>query len=198
MHKLSASFVLAYHGCDRSVGEKLLNGEPFRLSRNEYDWLGEGIYFWEANPMRGLEFAREVAVRDPGRLKDPFVVGAILDLGFCLDLTTSAGLQMVRESFEQLTHLYKTAGEPMPKNRPDKFLHPLDCAVINNLHRIRAAAKQPAVDSVKGIFQESPELYPGSSFMQKNHIQIAIRNRDCIKGVFRVPEHHLDSNQQPS
>lgn len=194
MHKLSASFVLAYHGCDRSIAEKLLKNEPFTVSQNDYDWLGEGIYFWEANPMRGLEFAREVANREPHRITEPFVVGAILDLGLCLDLTTSAGLQMVRESYEQLTDVYASLGKTLPRNHLNKFLHPLDCAVVNYIHEIRLRTGQPPVDSVKGIFQEPPALYPGSAFMQKNHIQIAVRNHDCIKGVFRVPDVHLDPN----
>ncbi|MGC8549669.1 MAG: hypothetical protein ACP5M4_08210 [Acidobacteriaceae bacterium] len=183
---------MAYHGCDRSIGEKLLKNEPFSVSQNDYDWLGEGIYFWEANPLRGLEFAHEVKVREPNRIKEPFVVGAILDLGLCLDLTTSAGIQMARYAYDQLTTLYEMAQRPLPVNRPDKFLHPLDCAVVNNLHKIRDEEGQPPVDSVKGIFQEPPELYPGSAFMRKNHIQIAVRNTDCIKGVFRVPNSHLD------
>ncbi len=192
MHKLSASFVHGYHGCDRSVAERLLKNESFTLSQNDYDWLGEGIYFWEANPLRGLEFAREVKKRDPNRIKDPFVVGAILDLGFCLDLTTSSGAQMAKSAYDQLKRLYELAEKPLPKNRPDRLLHPLDCVVINNLHRIRGEEGLPPVDSVKGIFQEPPAIYPGSAFMQKSHIQIAVRNHNCIKGVFRVPDTHLD------
>ncbi len=39
--------VLAYHGCDAAVAERLLRGEPFRKSENDYDWLGAGVYFWE-------------------------------------------------------------------------------------------------------------------------------------------------------
>ena len=35
--------------------ERLLAGEPFQKSINDYDWLGHGIYFWEANPLCGLE-----------------------------------------------------------------------------------------------------------------------------------------------
>lgn len=34
--------VLAYHGCDAAVAERLLAGEPFRESVNDYDWLGAG------------------------------------------------------------------------------------------------------------------------------------------------------------
>lgn len=192
MHKLSASFVLGYHGCDESVGEHLLHDEEFRFSQNDYDWLGEGIYFWEANPLRGLQFAQEVATREPKRMKKPFVIGAILDLGYCLDLTTSAGLRMVREAYLAMEEAYKILKEPLPMNRPGQFRHPLDCAVINYLHQIRIDRKQPPVDSIKAIFQEPPKLYPGSVFMEKNHIQIAIRNLDCIKGVFRVPKKHLD------
>lgn len=192
MHKLSASFVLGYHGCDESVGEHLLHDEEFRLSQNDYDWLGEGIYFWEANPLRGLQFAQEVATREPKRMKKPFVIGAILDLGYCLDLTTSAGLRMVREAYLAMEEAYKILKEPLPMNRPGQFRHPLDCAVINYLHQIRIDRKQPPVDCIKAIFQEPPKLYPGSVFMEKNHIQIAIRNPDCIKGVFRVPKKHLD------
>lgn len=192
MHKLSASFVLAYHGCDEAVGEQLLLNQEFRFSRNNYDWLGEGIYFWEANPLRGLQFAREVAAREPKRVKKPFVVGAILDLGYCLDLTTSAGLDMVRDAYLTMKDAYSKLGQPLPVNRPDKFLHPLDCAVINYLHKIRAGNQQAPIDSIKAIFQESPPLYSGSAFMGKSHIQIAIRNTDCVKGVFRVPRKHLD------
>jgi len=43
--------VIAYHGCDESVAESLLNGGSFERSRNKYDWLGEGIYFWNSAPI---------------------------------------------------------------------------------------------------------------------------------------------------
>ena len=192
MHRLSASFVLGYHGCDASVGTRLLKNQSFRFSRNDYDWLGEGIYFWEANPLRGLHFAQEVARREPKRIKKPFVVGAILDLGYCLDLTTHSGLSMAKDAYRAMAEAYSMLNKPLPVNRPEKFRHPLDCAVMNYLHQIRVERKQAPVDSVKGIFQEPSELYPGSAFLSKSHIQIAIRNPECIKGVFRVPENHLD------
>jgi hypothetical protein len=39
--------VIAYHGCDADTAERLLRGEPFKKSQNDYDWLGSGIYFWD-------------------------------------------------------------------------------------------------------------------------------------------------------
>lgn len=35
--------VIAYHGCDPGTAERLLHGEPFKKSQNDYDWLGSGL-----------------------------------------------------------------------------------------------------------------------------------------------------------
>jgi hypothetical protein len=191
LHRLSTSFILGYHGCDASVADRVLENKAFRLSNNAYDWLGEGVYFWEANPLRGLEFAIESANRKGSKIKKPAVVGAVVDLGYCLDLTTSRGLQQVITAHERLRQVSKEAGVPMPENRPDGLRHNLDCAVINYLHRLVAEEKKTSFETVKGIFIETPDLYPGSAFGSKNHIQIAVRNPECIKGVFRVPKTHL-------
>jgi len=80
VHRLSTSFVFGYHGCDRALGRKLIAGtSDFRKSDNDYDWLGPGVYFWEANPDRALQFAEEKKSRRQG-IAEPFVVGAVIDL----------------------------------------------------------------------------------------------------------------------
>ncbi|HEY0093198.1 MAG TPA: hypothetical protein VGB96_02685, partial [Archangium sp.] len=76
--------VVAYHGCDAAVAERLLQGEPFKPSANDYDWLGAGIYFWEYGADRALQFAREQTVR--GKIHTPAHVGALIQLGNCFDL----------------------------------------------------------------------------------------------------------------
>jgi hypothetical protein len=38
--------LVGYHGTNRQAAESILaNG--FETSQNEYDWLGEGVYFWQ-------------------------------------------------------------------------------------------------------------------------------------------------------
>ena len=103
MHRLTTTFVLGYHGCDEAVARRLVAGEGFVLSKNDYDWLGSGIYFWESNPRRGIEFARTLRKRQGARspIKTPAVVGAIIDLRRCLDLSTSAGTYEVAEAFKK-------------------------------------------------------------------------------------------------
>jgi len=189
MHRLSSSFVLGFHGCDRTVGEKLVAGEPFEPSANDYDWLGPGIYFWESNWERGLEFARQRTKRKSCRVNDPFVIGAVIELGACLDLTTKASLDLIRAAHEILVNESEKSGSPLPANTGDSLRHDLDCAVIKRAHRIAASdARLGAIQTVKGVFIEGKPAYPGSEFHEKTHIQIAVHDPGCIKGVFHVPE----------
>jgi hypothetical protein len=77
----------------------------------------------------------------------------------------------------------------MPSNKRggdsnDLLVRELDCAVIEKLHKKRQNNKLRPFDSVRGVFTEGKELYPGAGFRDKNHIQICIRNPNCIKGYF--------------
>ena len=196
MHRLSSTFVLGYHGCDRDVGESLIAGTPFVASENDYDWLGSGVYFWEANPRRGLEFAQELQRWRKGKaneIKEPFVVGAVIEMGFCLDLTTSTGIQAVAATHQDFLSFCSEVNADVPVNAGGKDLvfRKLDCAVIGHFHKIRQAAGLQAFDTVKGVFIEGDRIYPDAGFFEKTHIQISVRNLACIKGVFRVPESQL-------
>jgi hypothetical protein len=192
LHTLSSAFVLGYHGCDRAVADRLLAGEDFRSSDNDYDWLGPGIYFWEANPKRGFDFAEEVTRTKRGpHITEPAVVGAVVDLGLCLDLTTSTGIEQIAIAYEWLKRINDEAGLSLPRNSADLLRRNLDCAVIRLLHRMREDKGLPAVDTVKGVFVEGGPVYPDAGIHEKTHVQICVCNPDCIKGVFRVPERFL-------
>ena len=61
MYSSLPSFVLGFHGCDKSIGEKIISGtDTLEHSHNAYDWLGHGAYFWENNPARALEYAKRL------------------------------------------------------------------------------------------------------------------------------------------
>ncbi|MGA3211735.1 MAG: hypothetical protein ABSD20_10550 [Terriglobales bacterium] len=193
MHRLSSSFILGYHGCDEAVGERLLNGASFVPSDNDYDWLGSGIYFWEANPLRALDWARELQQPRSGTtesIQNPFVVGAVIELGYCLDLISSNGTSAVRAAYSDFRKRLDASGKALPKNFGgiDLLLRRLDCAVINHLHNVRRETGQPGFDTVRGVFIEGKPIYENSGFREKTHIQICVRNPEVIKGVFRVPQ----------
>lgn len=191
MHTTFPSFILGYHGCDEEVAEKVFAGkEGLRNSENAYDWLGSGIYFWEQNAERARLYAEEMQQR--ARIKVPAIVGAVIDLKNCLNLLDSSHLQLVATAYEVVLEATHIRGTPLPTNAPatgkgeDLLLRDLDCLVIQTLHTLQAERGDPEFDSVRGVFFEGAELYPNAGFRQKNHIQVCIRNPDCIKGYFRV------------
>ena len=164
-------------------------GKPFNQSENPWDWLGSGVYFWESNPSRGLEFYREVCQRKRQDDSDAAVVGAVIDLGFCLDMATSSGVAAICKAHRDMKEVFKALGKPMPKNILGKDLlrRNLDCAVINYLHGSRRDGKLEAFDSVRGVFIEGRRAYPGAGFYKNTHVQISVCNPEKIRGVFRVP-----------
>jgi hypothetical protein len=184
--------VIGFHGCDLLVRDKLAAGKTtLKHSSNKYDWLGNGVYFWENNQQRALDFAEELRTRQGSKsqVKIPAVIGAVLDIGFCLDLLDAEYIDLVRESYQTLLDASKTLGLPMPVNSTiggstDLLLRNLDCAVIENLHLERTNNNMKPFDSVRGAFIEGNPLYKNAGFHDKNHIQICIRNPNCIKGYF--------------
>ncbi|MEG6507455.1 hypothetical protein V6C03_00545 [Methyloligella sp. 2.7D] len=193
MHRLSTSFILGYHGCDESVAERLLGGSAFRASENDYDWLGPGIYFWESNPRRALSFANEVSKRKGSDIRKPAVVGAVVDLGLCLDLASEAGIAQLKAAYKTFERLCEVGGVSMPTNSggEDSLFRRLDCAVIQQFHNIRLESEEPAVDTVRGFFIEGEPIYPSAGFRDKAHCQICVCNPLQIKGVFRVSPSEL-------
>jgi hypothetical protein len=186
--------VLGFHGCDSSVAEPVFEGESFlQPSRNDYDWLGEGIYFWEHNPARAMEYATHLHQRPRKtgpRIRNPAVIGALIDLGHCLNLLDSKFLKVVSDGYGGLVDSTKADGIALPINRASGkhasfLLRDLDCAVINCVHQLRADQGLKAFDSVRSVFIEGDPLYPSAGFYSKNHIQLCVRNQDCIKGYFR-------------
>jgi len=182
--------VFGFHATKAETAKALVEtpGSAFKPSENNYDWLGHGMYFWENSPHRAERFARD------RRIPNAVVIGAVLDLGHCLDLTDSESLSYLSTAYQVLKATLEAAGEPLPNNTSPKFccshdllIRELDCAVINFLHAQRRRdmkKKQQAYDSVRGVFWEGEDLYPGAGFKEKNHIQICIRNPNCIKGFF--------------
>jgi hypothetical protein len=194
MYARRSGLILGFHGCDQSLVDKVISGQTsLEPSKNNYDWLGHGIYFWEYSPSRALEFAEELRA-NPGKSKNPIkipaVIGAVIDLGKCMDLLDFGNLQLVKEGYNRLNEIYRIAGKPTlpqnrkPKNSKEKLLRELDCAVFETVHLDMKSGKKEPFDSVRGVFSEGDDLYPDSGFKEKDHIQICIRNPNCIKGYF--------------
>ncbi|MGC3978331.1 MAG: hypothetical protein QM751_08995 [Paludibacteraceae bacterium] len=193
--------MIGFHGCDESVRNSLVNyPNKIKKSQEVFDWLGNGFYIWENNYLRALKWAEDKQKR--GTLSIPSVVGVVYQLDYCLDFTDSEFIEILSEYYDLLKTDLKVAGKTLPinKNLPkdkyhDLILRELDCAVIEYLHQKieekvnldisnHGFSKYKPFDTVRGIFTEGGPAFDGAGIQAKNHIQVCIRNINCIKGFF--------------
>ncbi len=197
MYSTKSNLFLGFHGCEKSDQQRLLTDVRFfKQSQKAYDWLGHGMYFWDNNEKRALQWAEKKKLA--GTLKEPAVIGAVIDLGRCFDLLDSANIDTLKEYYKLFESEFNEAGISLPKNidhpkeKGDKVLRFLDCAVIEFTHRIIQNENKLPFDSVRAAFIEGKPIYPGAGFNDKTHIQICIINPNCIKGIF-LPRRHNSS-----
>ena len=189
--------VIGFHGCDRSIGEEILAGNAeVKASKNPYDWLGNGSYFWENSSERALEWAR-LLKKQRGGLKDggidePFVVGAIIDPGLCLDLLEASCIDLVTDAHQMFADAMASSGNDLPINEEgypgdiDLVKRQLDCATINFLHNLREAESLEPFDTVRCAFAEGTAAYEGARIQHRTHIQWCVRDtKRFVRGYFR-------------
>lgn len=197
MYTKLPNLVLGFHGCDRHTFENVLyRHKELQISDNPWDWLGPGIYFWENNIERAWQWAEDLCQRKGSG--QPAVIGAVIDLGHCLNLTDGAFSAQVAQAYDYLCTYCESIGTPLPSNHGgvDLLQRELDCAVIRQVHifnemMTRCDPSYTPFDSVRGAFSEGKPLYPGAQFYEKTHIQLCIRNENCIKGYFSPREPNL-------
>lgn len=192
--------ILAYHGCDAVIRDNLVSGRMQHLdhSKNQYDWLGPGAYFFEDDYQRALMFA-QASKDNPGKrytirpIVRPAVVGAVLQVQHWLDMTTQEGIQEFAEAYEPMVYRLTQNGKRVPTNEPANFddteilLRGLDNAVFSYIHGTRDKRndpKLPPFQAVRGAFSQGKAALPGSTFLDHTHVQIALRDNACVKGWF--------------
>ncbi len=107
-------------------------------------------------------------------------------------MTDKQSLDVVKIAYDFYADSIKSQGKKMPvnsnpieaPNSKDNIIRRLDCAVIKTVHELTQQEGHPPFDSVRALLLEGDELYAGAGFLDKTHIQIAIRNPNMIKGFF--------------
>jgi hypothetical protein len=175
--------VIGYHACERTFAEKLKTNEltiaQWAPSQNDYDWLGHGIYFWEANSRRAKEWAAEHIKGEAA------IIEAEIDLGLCFDLPSSEYVVLLSIVYASAVVVYQQRGKPLPTNEAGGGkLRRLDCLIINEFLRMMDNGRGlPPIrfQTVRCPFEEGEPIFPGSMIRRQTHIQIAVRDYNCIR-----------------
>lgn len=169
---------IGYHGTSVERAERILAG-GFQPSRNDYDWLGDGAYFFQDSPSRAWEWARE---RFGG---DAAVLGAEIDLSDCLDLLAVHWRRLVAVAHKDYVRQLAISGAKPP--RQTAGAHRLDRKVINYAAEV-LARDGVLVRSVRAAFEEGPAIYEGSALRTHSHVQIAVREISAIRRIWMQTE----------
>ena len=167
MYAKLPNLVIGFHGCNEETYDNVLHKhQQLKRSDNKYDWLGNGIYFWENSYQRAYEWA------ETRYGKHAAVLGAAIDLGLCLNLTDYNSADILRQGYEMLKMKCEVLSIPLPQNRKGKsetdfLLRDLDCAVIQQIHEYNSFKGKAPFDSVRGVFTEGDVIYPGSAILEK-------------------------------
>lgn len=163
--------VNGYHGTTRASGQVILR-QGFRASSNDYDWLGDGVYFFQDAPAR----ARQWAVSQHGT--EAAVVRSVIGLEDCMDLVDVSWAKVLPEMYNAFLGQLKRANLPIPQQ--SSGAHRLDRAVIN--YAVGLLAEQGVVvRCVRGAFAEGSPVFPGSAIFDRAHVQIAVRDTSLIE-----------------
>lgn len=114
-------------------------------------------------------------------------------------------IKMLTVYYDLMKKDFSLLGNELPKNKDvkedehnDLLIRELDCAVIEYLHQqIHTEIEQDNTSSIKnfdssrGVFTEGGAAFPGAGIQKKNHIQLCIRNMNCIKGFFLPRKLHI-------
>jgi hypothetical protein len=183
-----ALVIRGYHGTSATQAAVILR-DGFLSSDNDYDCLGNGVYFFED----GLAQARAWARR--AHPSEPAVVQADVRLENCMDLKDGLGWgPLLAQAHDELLRVSREQGLPLPRQtsatrRLDRVVVELTVAILEREGiRIRAA---------RGVFAEGAPAFPGSFLSEGSHVQVAVRDTDLINNVNVVPAGVLGPARPP-
>ena len=185
----SALVIRGYHGTSATDAAVIVR-DGFIPSDNDYDCLGNGVYFFQD----GLAQAGALAKR--AHPSEPAVVQADVRLEDCMDLKDSLGwLPLLAQAHGEVLRVSREQGLPLPRqtgghHRLDRVVVELTVGILERAGiRIRA---------VRGVFPEGPPAFPGSFLSEGSHVQVAVRDTDLISNVHVVSTGVLGDGASPA
>ncbi len=179
--------IVGYHGTLRETALKIVSGEKeFNYSKNDDDWLGHGVYFWEYAPKQAIQWAER---RYKKQKRPVAVLGAMIRLGRCFDLLDPTNAKTLKTFNRKLVADMNKEKLKIPKNvRAHKRL---DCLTLNAFYGAVENNSEPndSVDTCRAVYvptQTQDRLWEQSWLYQDTHIQLCVRNTACILGVWMV------------
>ena len=170
------ALIQGFHGTNVHAAGSILQ-RNFTLSRNDYDWLGDGLYFFQDAPARAWEWASSRYGSEAA------VIGAVIRLTDCMDFLDIEWAKALTALYDAFLSQLKRGNHPLPAQTSGA--HRLDRAVIN--YSVGVLAEQGVqVRVVRAAFIEGVPIFPQSALFDRAHVQVAVRDTMLIERVWLV------------
>lgn len=164
---------LGYHATDKNSAESIIRTKRYNFSNDDEDWLGKGVYFFENNITHALYWCTKYKCFPVWSILESHIEGdKIIDLDD-------------PDTFEEFYKTYMEIKDRYKKRRDGRPRKILDAVVLDIMH-----IKKP-YDLVRGIFRGVPGYDLRNRSFERvrvfpHHIQLCVKNRDCIKSIEEV------------
>lgn len=166
--------VTGYHGTSRQSADVILRTGDFIASRSPYEWLGDGIYFFQDGPLVALDWARQKYGADA------VVLRSRIQLVDCIDLVDVAWWDTLTAVYDHVLERYAVAARRRP--RQGGLAHGIDCEAVNVMcQQLEQAGFTPR--SVRSGFIEGVPIRQNSAFFTRSHIQVCVRDQSVIEST---------------
>ncbi len=185
--------VRGFHGTTLARAQTILAGS-FRPSDTPEEWLGRGIYFFEASPTLAWAYARMAVRREEleGNIAEPAILTSEIDLIDCLDLFDQA----LNRDIRQLAGMMSDGGA-LPLQHGLRLItaggtgviiadvtdttsefrkNTADCAVMNAFWSYMKDYGGFEPRTIRAPFTFGKQLYLNSFLFDQTHVQIAVKD----------------------
>ncbi len=176
----------AYHAGERRVLEDVAErGIRLTWSTQDREWLGHGVYFWGYSLGHAKRWVDIGSRLNWWGAEGPAILETKIELKNCLNLLDPSSVELLDAAATMVKKTCVELSVDLPENSRYVDGVPverrLDCAIINQVHQIQHIMGRPAFDTVLSGFEDGAPYLPGATFRRTSHIQIAVRNHDCIQ-----------------
>lgn len=195
-----AQTVRGYHGTTLGNANAIRTG-AFRPSNGPGEWLGRGIYFFEASPTMAWLWAKNAVKIDQtisGKFDKPAIIAADIELRDCIDLFDLAWVNFVKKTAEKLSvapGLETQHGLRLTSARGRQFVigdvymppssykdNRADCQVINAIwDSFRNYAALPS--TIRAPFVFGRQTHTNSFYFSQSHVQIVVIDATVITNI---------------
>lgn len=160
-----AKYFLGFHGTKQDLGKIILTTRQFKFSRDDEEWLGPGIYFFEDDIKQAENFCAKAR-----KYNTWMIIKSDIEADIIIDLIKKDDF----DEFEKIAHKIKDRCKKRKDGKPRTLMNNV---ILNVMYEAKP------YDLVRAVFPVPKTNCADRTNVSPHQIQLCIRNHNCIKSI---------------